>query len=167
MEKVTAQKMKSSIKDFFSKYDQVRWKPRIWLHLLKKSLTKNFTFCVVRCLTSNHLEYTMSGFVCRVTFTLSRVPCAVFLVLCAAYLCHKCTKSHRVNVVLVERVRIIFTISFKFEIIVMTKNWFFIFKKSLIKAYLRVNSKIAMKNHFIAKFTFHHFIDSICSLIIA
>ena len=28
----------------------------------------------------------MNGFVCRVTFTLSRVPCAVFVALFAAYL---------------------------------------------------------------------------------
>ena len=27
---ITAQKMKFSIKDFFSKYDQIRRKPRIW-----------------------------------------------------------------------------------------------------------------------------------------
>ena len=30
-----------SIKDFFSKYDQ------IWSHLLKKSLMENFLFCAV------------------------------------------------------------------------------------------------------------------------
>ena len=34
----TAQKMKFSIKDFFSKYDQIRRKLRILLHLMKKSL---------------------------------------------------------------------------------------------------------------------------------
>ena len=34
----TAQKMKFSIKDFFSKCDQIRGKLRIWSHLLKKSL---------------------------------------------------------------------------------------------------------------------------------
>ena len=62
--------MKFSIKDFFSKYDQIRtkmerfviivngWKPltiitkrsilvRVWSHLLKKSLMENFIFCVV------------------------------------------------------------------------------------------------------------------------
>ena len=33
----TAQKMKFSIKDFFSKCDQIRRKLRIWSHLLKKS----------------------------------------------------------------------------------------------------------------------------------
>ena len=33
-----AQKMKFSIKHFFSKYDQIRRKLRIWSHLLKKSL---------------------------------------------------------------------------------------------------------------------------------
>ena len=34
----TARKTKFSIKDFFSKYDQIRKKLRIWSHLLKKSL---------------------------------------------------------------------------------------------------------------------------------
>ena len=52
---ITAQKMKFSIKDFFSKCDQIRsflcsflrsflW---IWLHLLQKSLIENFIFFVV------------------------------------------------------------------------------------------------------------------------
>ena len=35
-------KMKFSIKDFFSKYDQIR------RHLLKKPLIENFIFCAVR-----------------------------------------------------------------------------------------------------------------------
>ena len=43
----TSQKMKFSIKDFFSECDQIRRKLRIWSHLLKKSLMENFTFCVV------------------------------------------------------------------------------------------------------------------------
>ena len=43
----TAQKMKFSIKDFFSKCDQIRKKLRIWSHLLKKSLMENFIFCAV------------------------------------------------------------------------------------------------------------------------
>ena len=43
----TAQKMKFSIKDFFSKYDQIRRKLRIWSNLLKKSLMENFIFCAV------------------------------------------------------------------------------------------------------------------------
>ena len=38
----TAQKMKFSIKDFFSKCDL-----RIWSHLLKKPLMENFIFCTV------------------------------------------------------------------------------------------------------------------------
>ena len=41
----TAQKRKFSIKDFFSKCDQIRSFLRIWSHLLKKSLMKNFIFC--------------------------------------------------------------------------------------------------------------------------
>ena len=43
----TAQKMKFSIKDFFSKCDQIRSFLRIWSHLLKKSLMANFIFCAV------------------------------------------------------------------------------------------------------------------------
>ena len=43
----TAQKMKFSIKDWFSKCDQIRRNPRIWSHLLKKSLMENFIFCAV------------------------------------------------------------------------------------------------------------------------
>ena len=39
---LTAQKMKFSIKDLFSKCDQIHRKLRIWLHLLKKSLMENF-----------------------------------------------------------------------------------------------------------------------------
>ena len=44
---VTAQKMKFSIKDFFSKRDQICSFLRIWSHLLKISLMENFIFCVV------------------------------------------------------------------------------------------------------------------------
>ena len=43
----TVQKMKVSIKDFFSKSDQIRRKLRIRSHLLRKSLMKNFNFCAV------------------------------------------------------------------------------------------------------------------------
>ena len=43
----TAQKMKFSIKDFFSKCDQIIRKLRIWSHLPKKSLKENFIFCAV------------------------------------------------------------------------------------------------------------------------
>ena len=38
----TAQKMKFSIQDFFSKCDQIRRKLWIWSHLLKKFLIENF-----------------------------------------------------------------------------------------------------------------------------
>ena len=36
--------MKFSIKDFFSKCEQIRSLLRIWSHLLKKSLMENFFF---------------------------------------------------------------------------------------------------------------------------
>ena len=39
--------MKFSIKDFSSKYDQIRSSLRIWLNLLKKPLMENFIFCAV------------------------------------------------------------------------------------------------------------------------
>ena len=43
----TLHKKKFSIKDFFSKYDQIHIFLRIWSHLLKKSLMENFIFCAV------------------------------------------------------------------------------------------------------------------------
>ena len=43
----TVQKIKFSIKDFFSKCDQTRKKLRIWSHLLKKSLMGKSIFCAV------------------------------------------------------------------------------------------------------------------------
>ena len=43
----TAQKMKFSRKDFFSKYDQIYSFLKIWSHLLKTSYMENFIFCAV------------------------------------------------------------------------------------------------------------------------
>ena len=43
----TAQKINFAIKDSFSKCDQIHSFLRVWSHLLKKSLMKNFIFCVV------------------------------------------------------------------------------------------------------------------------
>ena len=43
----TAQKMKFSVKDFFSKCRQILRKLWIWSHLLKKSLMESFIFCAV------------------------------------------------------------------------------------------------------------------------
>ena len=44
----TAQKMKFSIKDIFTKCGQIRRKLRIWSHLLKKYLMEYFIFCAVK-----------------------------------------------------------------------------------------------------------------------
>ena len=44
----TAQKNKFSVKDFFSRCDQIRSFLRIWSNILKKSLIENFIFCAVR-----------------------------------------------------------------------------------------------------------------------
>ena len=43
-DQITTRKMNFSIKDFFSKCDQIRRKLRIWSHLLKKSLMEKFIF---------------------------------------------------------------------------------------------------------------------------
>ena len=37
-----------SIKDFYSKYEQIHRKLRIWSYLLEKSLMENFIFCAVK-----------------------------------------------------------------------------------------------------------------------
>ena len=47
--------MKSSIKNFSSKSDQIRKKLRIWSHLMKKSLMQNFIFCTVLQLVYENL----------------------------------------------------------------------------------------------------------------
>ena len=52
-----AQKMKFSLKDFFSKCDQIRSFLRIWSHLQKKSFMKNFIFCVVLYLTTGQISH--------------------------------------------------------------------------------------------------------------
>ena len=61
----TAQKMKFSIQDFFSKCDQTHSFLRIWSHLLKKSLVENFIFCVVVPVKSLWGQYKTSGVLIR------------------------------------------------------------------------------------------------------
>ena len=41
-------KMKFSVQDSFNKYEEICSFLRIWSHLLKKSLMKNFSFCAVK-----------------------------------------------------------------------------------------------------------------------
>ena len=53
----TAQKMKFSIANFFSKCDQIRSFLRIWLHLLEKSVMENFIFCAVSVQQSDWFVY--------------------------------------------------------------------------------------------------------------
>ena len=52
-----AQIMTFSIRDFFSKCDQIRRKIRNWSHLLKKSLMENFIFCAVSIADIEHISY--------------------------------------------------------------------------------------------------------------
>ena len=51
----TAQKMKFSIKDFSSKFDQMRSFLQIWSHLLEKFLMGSFTFCALLLFAIIHL----------------------------------------------------------------------------------------------------------------
>ena len=67
--KLTGQKMKSPIKDFFSKCDQIRRKLRIWSHLLKKSLMEDFIFCAVTLFTGAVLSQ------------LTNIKIAIFLIM--------------------------------------------------------------------------------------
>ena len=48
---------KFSITDFFSRCDQIRWKLRIWSHLLKKSLMENFIFCAVWAIFQSYRKH--------------------------------------------------------------------------------------------------------------
>ena len=59
----TAQKMKFSIMDFFSKCDQIRRRLRNWSYLLKKSLMEKFIFCAVSKLQL--VNYQSASQMCR------------------------------------------------------------------------------------------------------
>ena len=50
---LTAQKMKLSSKDFFSKCDQIHSILRIWSHLLKKSLMESFIFVTLKLIEND------------------------------------------------------------------------------------------------------------------
>ena len=64
--KDTAQKVKFSIKDFFSKCDQIRRKLRIWSHLLKKSLMVNFIFLCSETHTDLTIPFSKSFLFCYI-----------------------------------------------------------------------------------------------------
>ena len=56
---VTPQKLKFSFKNFFSKWDQIRRKLRIWSHILME----NFTFCAVSHVNMQHyIKYCVGVF---------------------------------------------------------------------------------------------------------
>ena len=74
----TAQKMKFSIKDFFSKCDQIHSFLRFWSHLLKKSLIQNLAFCAVMLLGYIHPQTIIKGFPSTgddTTFKYSHITC--------------------------------------------------------------------------------------------
>ena len=68
--------MKFSIKNFFSKFDQIRRKLlRILLHLLKKSLTENFIFCTVDYLDPLALKCKFDFWVGILSFLIRKLFC--------------------------------------------------------------------------------------------
>ena len=52
----TAQQMEFSIKDFSSKFDQIRSFLWIWSHLLEKSVKENFIFLCSECINCAMLK---------------------------------------------------------------------------------------------------------------
>ena len=54
-------KNKFSIKDFFSKCDQIRKKLQFWSHLLKKSLMENVIFCAAYLNAREQVEEVVSN----------------------------------------------------------------------------------------------------------
>ena len=64
----TAQKMKFSTTDFFSICDQMHRKLRIWSHLLKKSVMRNFIFCAVLVSFTNSIYKTV-WYICTILKT--------------------------------------------------------------------------------------------------
>ena len=70
----TVQKIKFSIKDFFSKCDQTRSFLRVWSHLLKKSLMENFIFCAVLPLETRS-GYTWTHLLVSNFLSLNPYPC--------------------------------------------------------------------------------------------
>ena len=68
--------MKFSIKNFFSKFDQIRRKLlRILSHLLKKSLTENFIFCTVDYLDPLALKCKFDFWVGILSFLIRKLFC--------------------------------------------------------------------------------------------
>ena len=67
----TAQKMRFSIKDFFSKCDRICRKLRIWSHLLETSLMENLIFWEVVGLWTCRLNQTQ--YACQAITNLDKV----------------------------------------------------------------------------------------------
>ena len=85
----TAQKMKFSIKDNFSKCDQICGFLRIWSHLLKNPLMENFIFCAVLMLDFFHefkMAWVLSVLIIGlhiINFNLPRLPLVLIFMLFA------------------------------------------------------------------------------------
>ena len=60
--------MKFSIRDFFSKYNQMRSFLRIWSHLLKKSLMENFIFDEVKEVCLGYCQTSVMKFIAKLVY---------------------------------------------------------------------------------------------------
>ena len=60
--------MKFSIRDFFSKYNQMRSFLRIWSYLLKKSLMENFIFDEVKEVCWGYCQTSVMKFIAKIVY---------------------------------------------------------------------------------------------------
>ena len=105
----TAGKVKCSIKNFFSKCDEIRRKLRIWSHLLKKSIMENFIFCARRITANRSEEICMFVSFAQLKELFKRKN-GVHLVFCkfctSNYLCDFCTSNIFHSLVLIYIMRL-------------------------------------------------------------
>ena len=85
--------MKFSIKDFFSKCDQIHSFLRIWSHLLMKSLMEHFIFAQWTFVSwrvvdwrSDQKDTSLPGHKCLSIFVDQEILLTIFIYLCAAYI---------------------------------------------------------------------------------
>ena len=93
---ITAQKMKFSIKDFFSKCDQIHRNLRLWSHLLKKSiLNEKLSFL---CSFDRRSEWTyIDCFFMRYSSLLTSQPVTFSLIIYQTEIWHHALTIHLTN----------------------------------------------------------------------
>ena len=155
----TAQKIRFSIKDFFSKCDQIRsFLGIIWSHLLKKSVMESFTFCAVsKVLTVSYLVH----------YDTLLQNAADIIAKCDSYFITKCDKSY-------DKMRQVFYYKmwqFYYKIRQLLQNASILLQNSTVIAkcgvYYRMRRSIFIKEYCSAKkVKYFRFLFKICYLLI-